>query len=155
MEVFGVSLGTYADVAGTLALIVAIWLARRQVKFTRRFVAIEEAREADRLAEASRAQIGATLRSGNGTAVLEIFNSGSAPAREVGVFVEGVPIEDFSEYLTGSGPDSGFVLAAHTGRVAYKCVRRLGENVNHPPWTVRVAWHDEAGEQEMETTVGY
>jgi hypothetical protein len=101
------------------ALLASIWAivasnrtARSQTALQEEFLKLETARERDRLAEATTATLVARMYRANGSARLQIANTGRADALNVRAQIDGTPIEKHqlfrraAERISVIGPDA-------------------------------------------------
>ncbi len=139
-----------AAVISAIAIGVSIWTHNRNHKLQARIVALEEAREKDRLAEKKKANLTANIEkevliSRNGRKqtnqhFLYIENSGNSEARNIKVNLDGKPLLEHStilkntEEITQVGPNSDFrylLVLSMQGR---------------PPSSIEITWEDDSGE---------
>ena len=138
-----------AAVISAIAIGVSIWTHGRSHKLQTRIVALEEAREKDRLAEKQKANLTARisrelLTRGTRSATqhfLYIENSGNSEARNIKVNLDGKPLLEHptimndTEEIHQVGPNSDFryllVLSSMRGR---------------PPSSIEISWEDDSGE---------
>jgi hypothetical protein len=141
-------LGILGVGVAAVALIVSIWsgvssrrTANRQNELQERLLALETAREQDRLREARSAQVRAGIaRGGRGDYRLVVVNEGRATARNVKVILDGAPLlahalvlrrqEEISKL--GPGVDARYILAVST--------------VAQTALDARITWDDDTGE---------
>lgn len=139
-----------AVVISAIAIGVSIWTHNRNHKLQARIVALEEAREKDRLAEKQKANLIAKIikealpRSGSikidTNYYLQIENKGSSEARDVKVVLDGKPLLEHPTILknikeiTQVGPNTDFrylLVLSTQGR---------------PPSNIEITWEDDSGE---------
>ncbi len=115
---------------GLVGLGVAIWSAvlsvrigREQNRMQSHLLRFETARERDRVGEVQRASLAAELSRRPRSAVLVVRNHGRAPAREIGITVDGTPIAQHQLFKMGNpslrllAPDAQaeFIMLTHDG----------------------------------------
>jgi hypothetical protein len=112
------------------AAILAWSVSNRQNRLQARMLELEEARERDRLAEGSRAQVSAMMRRSSGSGRLYIDNSGPAAARNIRVTLDDKPIDkhpyihEGQELIAvlGPGAHSEFIVKTHDAMpTAFHC----------------------------------
>lgn len=122
-------------------------LSKQQVALQERITSIEESREQARVREALKANLRAELRrTGQNSWRLFIQNTGSSPARNVTITLDGQPILEHEIIPRGEqetkliGPQSevSFLTA-----VTMDC---------DPPFEFEVTWDDDSGEQGLFAT---
>ena len=126
-------------IAGT-SLVVAVWTAWRSRKFNERLLAIEEARERDRIEQRASAELRAQIsRLSKGEAEITIENRGSAPARNIKVFVNGQPPSKDGRIFRG--PGDVIDVLGRQAQITYGTATSMGDPLD---FMLRVEWDDEA-----------
>jgi hypothetical protein len=137
-----------------LASIAALWLgarANRQANATqRRLLEIEEQRDKERRADATRANLRAELRDlGDYDRRLYIINDGFAAARDVEITLEGVPLGECEIAYQGS---PGTVIGPRTEA---SCPLAIHDGCQ-PPFEILITWQDDSGEpREYRSTLTF
>ena len=139
-----------AAVISVIAIVVSIWTHSRSHKLQARIVALEEAREKDRLAEKNKANLTAKItkelirRSSTSRPYyqhyLVVENGGLCGARNIKIILAGKPILEHpavlqsTDEITQVGPNSHiqYLLALSAG--------------NFPPFNIEITWEDDSGE---------
>lgn len=145
-----------AAVISAIAIGVSIWTHNRNHKLQARIVALEEAREKDRLAEKQKANLTARIsrelltRGARSTTqhFLYIENSGNSEARNIKVNLDGKSLLEHptimndTEEIRQVGPNSNFrylLVLSMRGR---------------SPSSIEISWEDDSGEPgEYSTTL--
>jgi len=130
-----------ATVISAIAIVVSIWTHNRNHKLQARIVALEEAREKDRLAEKQKAYLTAQMTENmDGRPVLRILNNGFAKARNIKVVLDNKPVLEHNSILNNQeeicqvGPQSSFQY------LLFVCDQL------YPPSEVKITWEDDSGE---------
>ncbi len=138
-----------AAVVSAIAIGVSIWTHNRNHKLQARIVALEEAREKDRLAEKQKANLAAQIVSDSYKNIaggqtprhkLRIDNSGIVEAQNIKITLDDNPLLEHpaippnTEEVTKVGPSSFFqYLLALSTQTA-------------PPFELVITWEDDSGE---------
>ena len=135
-------------VVSAIALGVAIWAHVRGHRFGKRMVALEEARESDRIRQGAKANLVADIQRGDGSGPvwrLEVENRGQAEARDVTVLLDAQPILDHPGVAraTQQGLNRELRHLAAGARFRYVLAPTLG---CRPPWELEITWTDDSGE---------
>ncbi len=138
-----------AAVISAIAIGVSIWTHNRNHKLQARIVALEEAREKDRLAEKNKANLAAQIaQNRDGRPVLRILNNGFAEARNIKVVLDNKPVLEHDGIFKNQkeicqvGPQSSF-----------QYLQFLCDQLD-PPNEVKITWEDDSGEPgEYSTTL--
>lgn len=148
----------FAAVISAIAIGVSIWTHNRNHKLQARIVALEEAREKDRLAEKKKANLTAKitkeeLRRSSTSRIywqyhLVVENKGLSEARDIEIILAGKPILEHpaipqgTDEITRVGPNSS---------IQYLLAPSMG---NYPPFDIEITWEDDSGEVgEYSTTL--
>jgi hypothetical protein len=147
-------------VSGAFALIsvvAAIRASKKSNDIQREMLKIEQQREAERLRQSQIANVIPRLDSthtpGQGLLMqLTLVNTGSSPARNIRVALDGQSIDDI-DWIAKKKPLKDITLGAgqhHSWRI-HNVAR---SNYRPPPWDVAVMWDNESGEPgHNETTL--
>jgi hypothetical protein len=137
-----------------LALLVSIgaallaWgVSNRQNKMQARLLELEEARERDRLAEGSRADVTARMVRSSQSGRLYVFNVGPTPARNIRVILDGKPISQHPYIhqgqeligVLGPGAQKEFIVVTWDGMPTHFHCQVSWENLHGEPG----AWESE------------
>lgn len=137
---------------GVAALGVAVWAAiqsrgasREANDLQERLVALESARERDRLAAAKRARVVAFVRTIGRSTKLFLRNEGEGPARAIQVFFDGQPMSEHPVAVSGDSPPTAL---GSQGEVNVLIAPTHGTPIRA---LVTVAWEDDSGPGRWES----
>jgi len=139
-----------AAVISAFAIGVSIWTHNRNHKLQARIVALEEAREKDRLAEKQKANLTARIMREPGTRnmrdLLVIENSGHGEARNIKIILANKPILEHPAVLQGTNEVTKVGPNSH---IQYLLALCMG---NYPPFDIEITWEDDSGESGKYST---
>ena len=130
-----------STIIAAISLLVAGWAAWRSREFNDRLLSIEEARERDRIAKRASAELRAQISPlSAGQAEITIENRGSAPARNIKVFIDGKPPSKDGRVFRG--PGDVIDVLAQQAHLTYGTATSMGDPLD---FKLRMDWDDEAG----------
>jgi hypothetical protein len=136
------SIDPVSGAIAVLALIVSVWVGLRQNTLQGRLLNLETARERDRLAQAKRAQLRASIVQGDAHSYyLAIENQGASEARAVTVHLDGKTLEEHDRVAVKAG-EVARTLGPGVG-VRYILAIAFG---TPPIFDVALSWEDDTGE---------